>query len=465
MRALFLIMLGCPIVLHAQDLLSNGDFEQYSLCPDYVSQIERAVGWQRPTNGTSDYFNACLGVPFSMSVPDNQMGNETALSGNGYAGFYCFYDTGPFTTPGDNDHEYVTRELVTPMVSGKAYTVEFFVSLADVSKYAVNDIGALFSMAVPVRQDEFPIEGTPQITHGGGSWLDQKTGWTRITGCFIADSAYRYITIGNFRDGASTAFLEVPTQFPLTYFSYYYLDDVSVSSLEPPLLGPDLTTCTAETISVLNPVVGAEYHWSTGANGTSITVDTTGEYIVTRTDQGCLLSDTIIISVGEPYALSLPTDTTSNLCTSPIELSVGTLPTGSSVLWSTGATTPVLFVTQAGSYSIAITVPGSCPASSSIEVYDDCSTAPYAPSAFTPNGDGINDIWLPIWSAHPHAELRFTVFDRWGREVHTGYRENGWDGNSTGEHAPIGNYVYTLEAKDPTNGLNIRRTGSITLVR
>ncbi|MBK9177743.1 MAG: gliding motility-associated C-terminal domain-containing protein [Flavobacteriales bacterium] len=284
-------------------------------------------------------------------------------------------------------------------------------------------------------------------------------------GCFVADSAYRYITIGNFRDGASTAFLEVPTQFPLTYFSYYYLDDVSVSLLEPPLLGPDLNTCSAVTIAVLNPVVGAGYHWSTGANGTSITVDTTGEYIVTRTDQGCLLSDTIIVSAAAPYALSLPTDTTYNLCANPIELSVGTLPAGSSVLWSTGATTPALLVTQAGSYSIVIDVPGSCPASARIEVYDDCGTAPYAPSAFTPNGDGINDVWLPIWSAHPNAELRFTVFDRWGREIHTDYRGVGWDGGSAGEHAPIGNYVYLLEARDRTNGMHIYRTGSITLVR
>lgn len=47
----------------AQNLVPNGDFEDYTQCPDYVSQIDRAVGWFRPTEGTSDYLHACLGVP------------------------------------------------------------------------------------------------------------------------------------------------------------------------------------------------------------------------------------------------------------------------------------------------------------------------------------------------------------------------------------------------------------------
>ncbi|HQW88128.1 MAG TPA: hypothetical protein PLH93_13105, partial [Flavobacteriales bacterium] len=59
-------MLFGTMPLGAQDHVANGDMELYILCPDYVSQIERCMGWNRPTAGTSDYFNACLGVPFSM---------------------------------------------------------------------------------------------------------------------------------------------------------------------------------------------------------------------------------------------------------------------------------------------------------------------------------------------------------------------------------------------------------------
>ncbi|MBL7957987.1 MAG: hypothetical protein JNM49_08500, partial [Flavobacteriales bacterium] len=157
-----LLLASCA---QAQELLSNGDFETFSQCPDYVSQIDRAVGWSRPTDGTSDYFNACLGVPFSMNVPDNQSGYEPARSGNGYAGLYCFYSTTAITTAPDNDHEYVTHALDAPLMPGGTYAVEFFVSLADVSKYAVNDIGALLSTQAPYRADEFAITATPQITN------------------------------------------------------------------------------------------------------------------------------------------------------------------------------------------------------------------------------------------------------------------------------------------------------------
>ncbi|MBK7084207.1 MAG: hypothetical protein IPH53_05900 [Flavobacteriales bacterium] len=125
----------------AQNLLPNGDFEQYTLCPDYVSQIDRCVGWSRPTHGTSDYYNACLGVPFSMNVPNNQMGDEPARSGNGYVGFYAFSDFDPVGQAPDAYREYITHALSIPLSPGTAYHVEFFVSLADVSKFAVNELG------------------------------------------------------------------------------------------------------------------------------------------------------------------------------------------------------------------------------------------------------------------------------------------------------------------------------------
>ena len=41
-----------------------------------LGDVYKRQGWLRPTNGTSDYFNACLGVPFSESVPDNEFGYE-----------------------------------------------------------------------------------------------------------------------------------------------------------------------------------------------------------------------------------------------------------------------------------------------------------------------------------------------------------------------------------------------------
>lgn len=450
-----------------QNLVPNGDFETFSQCPDYVSQIDRATGWSRPTNGTSDYFNACLGVPFSMNVPDNQSGYEPARSGNGYAGFYCFYSTTPITAAPDNDHEYVTRALDEPLIPGATYAVEFFVSLADVSKYAVNDIGALLSTQAPYRADEFAITATPQVTNTSLVMLDQKNGWTRIHGCFVADSAFAYITIGNFRDGAATVFTEVPTSFPLTFYSYYFVDDVSVQAVAAPQLGPDINACDAVTLAVQDPVDGATYTWSTGEEGTSIVADSAGVYSVRQDLNGCIVSDTILVHLAEPLQLHLPNDTVADFCADPLlVLDPGPLPVNSSVSWSTGASTAAIAVQQAGIYTVQVSAPEHCPATASILVADACASPVFAPNAFTPNNDGINDRWQPLWMANPGATLELTVYDRWGRALFTATgRDAAWDGTAQGSPVPDGVYAWRGRARDRSTSMDLQISGHVCLIR
>lgn len=450
-----------------QNLVPNGDFETFSQCPDYVSQIDRATGWSRPTDGTSDYFNACLGVPFSMNVPDNQSGYEPARSGNGYAGFYCFYSTTAVTTATDNDHEYVTRALDEPLIPGVTYAVEFFVSLADVSKYAVNDIGALLSTQAPYRADEFAITATPQVTNTSLVMLDQKNGWTRIHGCFVADSAFAYITIGNFRDGAATVFTEVPTDFPLTFYSYYFVDDVSVQAVAAPQLGPDISACDAVTLAVQDPVDGATYTWSTGEEGTSIVADSAGVYSVRQDLNGCIVSDTILVHLAEHLRLFLPNDTVADFCATPfLFIDPGPLPPNTDVIWSTGATTATIQVDHAGLYTVSASAPEHCPATASVMVVDDCGSPLFAPNAFTPNNDGINDRWQPLWMANPGATLELTVYDRWGRALFTATgRDAAWDGTAQGSPVPDGVYAWRGRARDRSTSMDLQISGHVCLIR
>ena len=451
----------------AQNLVPNGDLEQYTQCPDYVSQIDRATGWSRPTNGTSDYFNACLGVPFSESVPDNEFGYEPAHSGNGYAGFYCFYSTTAITTAPDNDHEYVTHALDAPLIPGGTYAVEFFVSLADVSKYAVNDIGALLSTQAPYRADEFAITATPQITNASLVMLDEKNGWTRIHGCFVADSAFNYITIGNFHVGPATVFEEVPTSFPLTYYSYYYVDDVRVLPMDPPMLGPDTSFCGTVTLSVLDPIDGVVYSWSTGEVGNSIDVGTAGAYSVTMDLGGCQLSDTIVVQLAQPITFTLAADTVVDFCATPfLRIDPGPLPPDADVRWSTGATTPILLVDRPGLYTVIASAPHQCAATASILIVDTCGSPVYAPNAFTPNNDGINDRWAPVWSANAMSTLEIQVFDRWGRTLFTTTEQDAhWDGTANGTPVPEGVYAWQLHARDPETRFNRRFFGHVSVIR
>jgi gliding motility-associated-like protein len=85
------------------------------------------------------------------------------------------------------------------------------------------------------------------------------------------------------------------------------------------------------------------------------------------------------------------------------------------------------------------------------------------PTAFTPNGDGINDVWeIPNLSENfPDCVVR--IFNRWGNLLFesTGYH-NPWDGTYNGEPMPVASYYYIIDFND---GNNETASGSLTIVR
>ena len=463
-----MIVLWCTVRCLAQNAVANGDFEQYSQCPDYVSQIDRASGWSRPTEGTSDYYNACLGVPFSMNVPDNQMGDQVARSGHGYAGLYAFYENSGFEVQTNPYREYMTHALNAPLVPGNAYRVAFHISLADVSKYAVKDLGALFTTAVPHRDDDHVIAAMPQVTNGSGDWLSDKDGWTTIEGCFIADSAYAYITIGHFVPPENTAFLEVETQYPLIWFSYYYVDDIEVHPILRPQLGPDVVVCDATSLEVLDPQDDIAYHWSTGEEGTGIVVDSSGVYTVTAlTNGGCALMDTVVVSILPRFPLELDSVISNDFClVHRIDLDTGPLPTDDEAYWSTGDTGRICPVIAPGLYTVTVSGADHCPANATIRVINSCEEGLFIPNAFTPGADGQNDVWRPVWLRDPDARMHLRIFDRWGAEVlELDAQHPAWDGTMNGSPSPVGIYAWHLRIQDSRFPTERVFMGHVTLLR
>ncbi len=86
------------------------------------------------------------------------------------------------------------------------------------------------------------------------------------------------------------------------------------------------------------------------------------------------------------------------------------------------------------------------------------------PKAFTPNGDGINDI-LPVQGWGIKQLMDFSIFDRWGSRVYQSSDINaGWDGHYNGKLQPADNYTYFV--KILTYGeKEMYKEGSITLIR
>lgn len=81
-----------------------------------------------------------------------------------------------------------------------------------------------------------------------------------------------------------------------------------------------------------------------------------------------------------------------------------------------------------------------------VEIIEDFEV--HIPNAFTPNGDGVNDIFIPVYYGIKEIDL-FAVFDRWGNKVfETNDMSKGWDGYYKGKLARVNEvYVYKLVAR------------------
>jgi len=89
---------------------------------------------------------------------------------------------------------------------------------------------------------------------------------------------------------------------------------------------------------------------------------------------------------------------------------------------------------------------GTCKASDSVNVTVDCFTI-FIPNTFTPNHDGLNDVFTISGKGFQH--FRLTIYNRWGEQLFESEDVNrGWDGTYNGEMVAEGVYVYIIEAND-----------------
>lgn len=86
------------------------------------------------------------------------------------------------------------------------------------------------------------------------------------------------------------------------------------------------------------------------------------------------------------------------------------------------------------------------------------------PNAFTPNGDGLNDVFIPKMKAVSNFSME--VFNTWGERMFmtNSLESQGWDGTYKGQALPAGNYLYKITYTNAA-GENQSRRGGITLIR
>jgi gliding motility-associated-like protein len=106
-----------------------------------------------------------------------------------------------------------------------------------------------------------------------------------------------------------------------------------------------------------------------------------------------------------------------------------------------------------------------CTATDTMSVCLDGDVAIYVPNAFTPNGNGLNEIFIPLTYGIDAQKYEFWVFDRWGNLIfHTTDINEGWDGTLNGTKCQIDTYVYRVYAWD-VMGIPHRVIGGVSLIR
>ncbi len=220
--------------------------------------------------------------------------------------------------------------------------------------------------------------------------------------------------------------------------------------------------CDGESTTLTaNSDLAISYEWSTGSTNPSIEVSAPGLYSVTVTDE---CDDTLIeeLEITEPGSIDLDLNLTGNLSCGGQVIAAATSNT-SNIQWSTGETGDQIILEESGSYSVSIE--NACESQT-----ENFTIAPEAelfeiPNAFTPDQDGINDIFRPVWGCDEIDNFDFKIFNRWGQIVYESSDPfGGWDGTFKGSPATSDVFIYSVSFQISNNS-QVDVAGDVTLIR
>ena len=243
-----------------------------------------------------------------------------------------------------------------------------------------------------------------------------------------------------------------------------------VPAPQPVITASQLGICADSSVTLDATTASASsYLWSTMATQPAIIITTAGFYQVTVTANGCTGTDTITIyALPSLGALSLPD--TSSICSGDAVTLNATTANATSYLWSglSTSTSPIITADSPGVYSVRVSNSCGTIIKTSVISEQDCECKLVMPNAFTPNGDGSNDMYGPDFKCDNPKYLLIRIFNRWGEKVYETTDLNGqWDGKYKGTMQPPEVYVYYVEFVGLQNNQekSYKLMGSVTLIR
>ena len=255
-------------------------------------------------------------------------------------------------------------------------------------------------------------------------------------------------------------------------FCPIYSDTITVDlemSLDIETFASKDTACVGDTVQIIPDGNFVTYTWNGGFEGDTLKVTNTGIYIVTAHLVSCDTTDTVSVYFSPYPVVNAGNDFYSD-CEDNTILYGST--TGDSTYWELDG----LLLT----YGDTVTIPtptrtsdlvmfsylNECEARDTVTIDVDCVYI-YAPTAITPDGDGLNDVFRIYANGLTQYTLR--IFNRYGQVVfETSDPEDVWTGGFNDYYLPNGIYTWQIEALDYNQQEALskaRSRGSILVVR
>jgi hypothetical protein len=357
---------------YAQNLLTNPGFENFSGSPTGANQLNKATPWV-PLGATPELYAPQGSLPIlpcdNVSTPSNVGGfAQIRVGGDAYAGISI--------DPFGNTREYISSPLSITLNAGELYRIEFWVLLADSSRYACNRLGAYFSNGAPLQAGNGVINFTAQIE--STNIISDQSDWTLITGIYQATGTENYITIGIFRDDASPLLQKVDLGLKnsgcidFDDAAYYYIDDVVVRPVNEVVeIDGDSVLCPGDVLNLFC-TVNVPFWWSdsNNPNDTLLLLPilvATPSVPTTYYLNGVAKVDSVRVTFVNPPILNLGPDTL--LCLNDSIKLDGFTSDAVYYNWSTGDTTSFIQVKDTGIYYVDVYNTG-CLSSDTVVVSD-----------------------------------------------------------------------------------------------
>jgi gliding motility-associated-like protein len=323
---------------------------------------------------------------------------------------------------------------------------------------------ATFTIASPICEDI-----NSNLTFTGINYLPgynvnfSWVGATVISGSNLGPYVINYANAGNF-----TITLNI------SQYGCSNSTSQNIVILPTPLVAilSDQTICNGDTVMLI--ATGASsYIWNNGL-GISDTIFVTPSvstyYTVTGSNAGCTDVDSAYVIVNALPIANAGNDTIIET-EKPVLIGSSEI-VGNTYLWSPNnnlnqpnIAQPIATPKDSTSYVVTVTNSFGCKSTDTVTIYISRCVDAALPNAFTPNGDGENDIFR-VKNIEIFSELiEFKIYNRWGEKIFsTSDLNTGWDGKYKGVEQKVGTYIYYVIAKCIT-GQPINMQGNFELIK